>query len=306
MKRKVYIFIIILIFTSIAHSCVNTGSKNDKDLFEVALSENWDEVERMIKNKADVNAKNEMGVTVLMIACSFEKKEIVELLIEKGADVNAESLSYETPLTMSINGGNIEITRLLINNGADVNKPNNAWNSPLMIASLLDENELIEILIENGADINVQDKVSGHTALQFICSNGNYEMVKLFIENGADADLRSHNGNTPIMLALRHNHFEIAKLLFANIDESSYTNTEKLMLYSYFGDLNKVKKLVIDKKTNPDASILGFTPLLFAIHAENIEIIDFLIKEGADSNIKNEYDGISANDLAEEKGIDLN
>jgi outer membrane protein assembly factor BamB len=72
---------------------------------------------------ADVNAKNEIGVTALWIAASKGKLEIVELLVKRGADVNAQDgIWYQTALSQAVGGSRTEMVKFLIKSGAkDVN-----------------------------------------------------------------------------------------------------------------------------------------------------------------------------------------
>src|SRR5262245_52029245 len=54
---------------------------------------------------ADVNAKNEIGVSALWIAASKDKPDVVELLVRRGADVNArDGIWYQTPLSIAVGG----------------------------------------------------------------------------------------------------------------------------------------------------------------------------------------------------------
>lgn len=68
---------------------------------------------------ADVNFKNEMGITALWIACGKGKPEIVELLIDRGADVNARDfIWYQTPLSAATGGSHAVAAKTLIKAGA--------------------------------------------------------------------------------------------------------------------------------------------------------------------------------------------
>src|SRR5262249_17534496 len=59
-------------------------------------------VKAALDKGADVNARNEIGVTALWIAASKGKLEIVELLLDRGADVNSrDGIWYQTPLSVS-------------------------------------------------------------------------------------------------------------------------------------------------------------------------------------------------------------
>mgnify|MGYP006290946741 CR=1 FL=1 len=271
MKRMILIFIVVLMFIAVAYTGFYIYKKLNMNIAEVALTGNWDKVERMIENNTDLNAKTEEGLTALLIACYCNEKEIVELLIDNGVNVNEDFYQYGTPIMFSSRNGNLEIA---------------------------------QILIDNGGDINCKDIVVGFTPLSYASFNGNSKTVKFLIENGADVDIRSKNRRTSIMLAIIRDHFEIVKLIYANIDDSKYSNEEKLIIYSYIGDFDKVKELVLDKKTDPNATNMEYTPLMGAVKSENMKIIDFLIKKGADKNYKG-YRGESAKDYAKEKGIEL-
>lgn len=51
----------------------------------------------LIDNGADVNAKNIVGDTPLMVAISRNKKELLEILLENGASANEQNKNGETP-----------------------------------------------------------------------------------------------------------------------------------------------------------------------------------------------------------------
>jgi outer membrane protein assembly factor BamB len=68
---------------------------------------------------ADVNAKNEIGVSALWIAAGKDKLGVVELLVQRGAEVNArDGIWYQTPLSAAVGGKQLAAAEVLIKAGA--------------------------------------------------------------------------------------------------------------------------------------------------------------------------------------------
>jgi len=61
-------------------------------------------------------------------------------------------------------------------------------------------------------DANLQHE-NGYSPLAFAAMKGNPQMVELFLRNGADPSLTTKEGDTPVELALRMGHNEVADLL---------------------------------------------------------------------------------------------
>src|SRR5580704_7018399 len=76
-------------------------------------------IKAAIDRGADVNAKNEIGVSALWVATSKGKLDVIELLVKQGADVNVrDGIWYQTPLGMSVGEKKRDASKLLIKAGA--------------------------------------------------------------------------------------------------------------------------------------------------------------------------------------------
>jgi hypothetical protein len=84
-----------------------------------------DLVRKAIAHGADVNAKDEAGCTVLMLAAGSEyfSPETIQFLIDQEADVNAKSASGETALDFAKRGGQSQVADLLVKAGAKPGEP---------------------------------------------------------------------------------------------------------------------------------------------------------------------------------------
>lgn len=70
----------------------------------------------------------------------------------------------------------------------------------------------VQKVLEMNFDANLQHD-NGYTPLAYAAMKGNPRMVELLLANGASAALTTREGDTPVELALRMGHSEIADLL---------------------------------------------------------------------------------------------
>lgn len=70
------------------------------------------------KNK--INLKDNIGRTLLHVACTKGNLRELEILIEQGADIEARDSNGNTPLNLASGLGRIELVSFLIKSGADV------------------------------------------------------------------------------------------------------------------------------------------------------------------------------------------
>ena len=110
----------------------------------------------LIKKDTDVNDVDIKGtiysVTALWQAAILGNIEMVELLSEKGADVNTKNNLGMTPLHVTSRSGREDTVELFIAEGANVNLKNNAGlRTPLDITKRGNNNEINELLKRYGA-----------------------------------------------------------------------------------------------------------------------------------------------------------
>src|SRR5215471_12041790 len=97
---------------------IAAGDQKRDALWAVVRADDLKAVQAALDQGADVNAKNEIGISALWIAANKGKPEIIELLVKRGADVNVrDGIWYQTPLSQSV-GRKMETVKLLIQAGA--------------------------------------------------------------------------------------------------------------------------------------------------------------------------------------------
>jgi len=172
---------------------------------------------RFLAKQVYINAKDEDENTALDRAATWGQVEVTKFLLEQGADPNIRGLFGFTPLLGALGGHadlstKKEVVGILLQHQADPNLANFDGHVPLMAAASMPL-EMCKLLVEAGADVNAQDHRSGETALQLAAYYNRIENVRYLLEKGADAQLADLDGYTPLSLAEKWGHKEVAELL---------------------------------------------------------------------------------------------
>lgn len=170
-------------------------------------------VNLFIKAGMDPNVAEE-GKTVLLEACRRGyRREVGLALIEAGADVNARDQYGVTCLMFSAITGSAELIQTLIDKGADANAQDN-YGRTALIEALTTENDIplkiFQALIEAGADVNI--RIEGGLTPIMLAADGNKEILRLLIDAGADPNAIDKEGITILQRAkVEPENFEILK-----------------------------------------------------------------------------------------------
>lgn len=120
----------------------------NKDLIVAVHKRNSFVVKALLNRGADVNAKDNKGITAIMGAILTGDNKIVTILLDRGADVNAEDKIGTTPLMSAVMRGYVDIVKTLLDYNADINAKDEKGSTALTLARLQGDNEIIEMLEE--------------------------------------------------------------------------------------------------------------------------------------------------------------
>lgn len=282
MKKSVLLCALAVFTLGFFSQAMATQSENP--LISAVEQGNEQEVKKLLAEGTDVNATmGKIPWTPLHYAANQGNLKIAKLLIKNGADVNAHSDISETPLYVAVLANDAKMVKYLTSQGADVNISLSSW-TPLFHASLNGYKKIVKLLLKNGADVNINYPIwAALSCHDEECSLKDKEdMLKDIIKYGGDIDkpMEEPNKMTALDQAIMDNKLETAKLLF-----KLGAKIKKGFLYKSYlnvATINKNKKM-IELLLNNGANInikdnYGNTPLNYATTEE---IRDFLISRGA-------------------------
>lgn len=251
-----------------------------------------DFIKILLDKKADVNLRDKEDKTVYIISKERSLNNISKLLLEFGAKEEIYSLDPAS-LVQALMNIEYDRAKVLIKNGVKVNYLSGDF-SPLMCS--IENVEIMKLLLEKGADVNLKNKMN-MTALTIAVMSNKVDAVKLLLENKADVNVVSTlNDQTPLMFALQNKNQAIIKMLkdkVADINaKDSYGNTTLLQAITIHSvNMEEIKYLIANTNQINEFNDLGMSPLFKAVGLGHIELVRYLLQNGADINQKN-YKGV--------------
>eukprot|EP00833_Pecoramyces_ruminatium_P014934 jgi/Orpsp1_1/1188966/evm.model.d7180000068584.2 len=263
----------------------------------------------------NLNLTNEAGKTHFMtmleskILTDNEKETIAKLLLEKGYDINIiNSKDGGTAINYAVAIKSLSIVKLLVEHGANININN---QSPLCLA--YSSPELFQYLLEHGADVNNKE---GESPFQNVYNYGKLNLVEQLLKRNIDLNYRvkieypsffntlnTFEDNEIPSLELETIFTKSINSDYHNFNDESIVQKRKIIIkyivqnypqiftdtvvkeMIYFDRLDVLKILLryhfelMDKKDEN-----GDTPIVHAFRYKRKEIINYLLRCGANIN----------------------
>jgi ankyrin repeat protein len=240
------------------------------------------------------------GLTPLIFAAREGDLESVKILLDAGVDVNQTSEYGWTALLTATQNRFYQLGAYLLERGADPNVANGGGWNPLYIATDnrniergeyptrkpdMDHLEYIRLLLAKGADPNLRMRSSTETRTVFTnqwlleegatpflraAQSGDLPLLKLLLKHGADPNIPTDHKVTPLMAASG----------IGWVEGVTYE-------WSPEQTLETVKFLLeLGADVNAQDTMDGRSALMGAAHKGRNDVIELLVKHGADLSLR--------------------
>ncbi|MEM7553771.1 MAG: ankyrin repeat domain-containing protein [Cyanobacteria bacterium P01_A01_bin.84] len=221
----------------------------------------------LIKILLDAGARTvfETGFnTLAYVAGKVNNPEIIRLLLQSGCNINSTDNMGETALVNACLHGNDAVVNVLLDAGADVNQPRKDGLTPLLAAlSIPQMREALSGLEVGEGNANVRQSM--------------ISIIEVLADKGSNLNIRTSLGGTALMSAAESGYLDIVQVLI-----------------SKGADVNAVEDLSQPHHIHPllqgmEESLAERcqhkTALIIATEKGHTNIVDALLKAGADFTI---------------------
>ena len=122
----------------------------NRELLNAVIAGNTGEAKQLLERGAEINARDEKGMTALHLAVENDHAVTLEFLLRSGADVNGRDAHGWTALHLATFLNDTRLMTILLDGGADLSIRDEDGKTPLDIAALYQRREAAILLLERG------------------------------------------------------------------------------------------------------------------------------------------------------------
>jgi ankyrin repeat protein len=175
-------------------------------------------LQKLIKDGANVHARDAHGRTPLHVATFAKQREAIRVLARSGADLGALENDRYDAVTIAAVADDEETLRLLLSLGASAKLVTSRYDGTALIAAAhLGHVGVVKQLIAAGAPLDHVNNLHWTAVIEsVVLGDGgvrHQETLRVLLAAGANPQLADRQGNTPLMLARARGYAPMVRML---------------------------------------------------------------------------------------------
>ena len=234
----------------------------------------------------------------------YDYIEIVKELLNNNAYVNAEDSKGFKVLNLACRDGHLDVVKELLRFGARTEGLEEGSPAAIHQAAVYGHDSIITELLEHDASIDVECEDGSETALHKATKYGHIKCVEVLLNHGANINSKNDSGEPPLQVAILDRDNKLSPEIRLNLIQLflTYKSRIDLTIRSSLWRLTALEMAIMrDENVEIIKQMLaileqrlilnsfnanGESPLHIACLHRNAEVVEELLKNGADPNLK--------------------
>lgn len=272
----------------------------------------------LIQHKADVNARDATFRTPLHISAGQGNIAMCNYLLNEGADLDSREAQSKTPLQLACEAGHYELVEMMLNHsnlkptnmsflagffssveyghvriaesffprGLKLQELRNDSHKPITLAAKGGGLAMVELMINENCDVNAKDE-NKWNALHFSSYHGHYQVIERLIASGVSTDAITSRKETPLLFAVKGDHFAAVDRLLRCTKVSNLASAEDergqqpIHHTARRGSVEIFNLLMSNGAKISGENLFGWQPLHIATAYGHLALVERLLQEGA-------------------------
>ena len=238
----------------------------------------------LVEDCAEIEEQDNCGSTPLIDMASVKNTSIetARYLLDQKANVNAKNNDGITPLMCAVLANNIELVKLLVEYGAEINIANNKDETIISMACCKVKNkQIIEYLFDQGAEMSIDDTDPLIVSLYKNKDKISDEIAECVIKRCDDVNQSGYNYAVAFIEAVKNHSLQEIKSFVdfcqqydKDLDINCADDEDKNAIhYAVISQNVEVVKYLIGLKCKFNQDLNDRTPLHYAVETSNADII---------------------------------
>eukprot|EP00747_Dinoflagellata_sp_TGD_P195307 gnl/TRDRNA2_/TRDRNA2_63770_c0_seq1.p1 gnl/TRDRNA2_/TRDRNA2_63770_c0~~gnl/TRDRNA2_/TRDRNA2_63770_c0_seq1.p1 ORF type:complete len:323 (+),score=43.59 gnl/TRDRNA2_/TRDRNA2_63770_c0_seq1:71-970(+) len=247
-----------------------------------------DMVDYLVKQKADLKIRDELGCQAIHTAAQGSCAECLEYLVRNRL-AKLDDRTFDTSRAQPIHlashghGGSVSVLERLLSIRADVQARDQHGTTPLHHAAATGDEAKVSILLAHRADPSLEEQMDGINAMWRAASRGHVGVLELFFEHGKEfgnmASLWNSHGDHLLHEASRQGFTNMVEQLIrwqAHVSVTDRNGNQPLHYAAARGHMEIAKLLVQISASLHTKGSAGVLPSMLAAHSEHSDVAEFL------------------------------